>query len=45
MVDGIVGVLGRVATTLGQGALQGANESTTQWATEHTQLLLNALPM
>jgi hypothetical protein len=39
MVDGIVGVLGRVATTLGQGALQGTNESTTQWATEHTQLL------
>ena len=43
MVAGIVGVLGRVATTLGQGALQGANESTTQWATEHTQLLFNAL--
>lgn len=43
MVDGIVGVLGRVTATLGQGALQGAEGATTQWAHEHTQLLLGAL--
>lgn len=43
MVDGVVGALGRVATTLGQGALHGADESTTQWAHDQTQLLLGAL--
>lgn len=43
MVDGIVGVLGRVVTTLGQGALKGADDATTHWVHEHTQLLLGAL--
>ncbi|OLR92597.1 hypothetical protein [Actinokineospora bangkokensis] len=45
MVDGIVGALSRAATALGQQALEGAGVATHQWTEEHTQLLLNALPM
>ncbi|MFD5248452.1 hypothetical protein ACFWIW_28195 [Amycolatopsis sp. NPDC058340] len=45
LIDSLVGALGRAALPLGQGMAQGVHEGTAKWAGEHSQLLLNSLPM